>query len=137
MKWVSSVQAIAGKGLMGDRYALGLGSYSKSKGIRDVTLFEVEAIWEFFRTSGIDLHPGLLRRNILTEGIRLSELIGDSFSIGSVSLVGLRPCPPCRHLAKLVGIPEILGGFARCGGIYAQILNDGIINIDDPVGWER
>jgi len=133
MKFTPTVQAIAGKGLAGDRYALRLGSYSKSKGIRDVTLIEIEVVWNFFRDSGIDLHPGVLRRNIVTEGIRLSELIGSSFSIGSVSLLGLRPCPPCSHLAKLIGIPEVLKGLAHSGGIYAQVLSDGTINIDDPV----
>ena len=133
MKFTSMVQTIAGKGLAGDRYALGTGSYSKSKGVRDVTLVEIEAIWDFFRSSGIDLHPSLLRRNIVTEGIRLSELIGSSFSIGSVSLLGVRSCPPCHHLSKLIGIPDVLHGLAHSGGIYAQVLSDGFISIDDPL----
>lgn len=133
MKFTSMVEAIAGKGLAGDRYALGLGSFSKSKGVRDITLIEIEAVWSFFRDSGIDLHPALLRRNIVTEEVRLPELIGATFSIGTVSLVGLRPCPPCLHLTKLIGIPDVLRGFAHCGGIYAQVLNDGIINVGDPV----
>lgn len=133
MKFTTGVQAIAGKGLAGDRYALGAGSYSKSKGIRDVTLIEIEAVWDFFRGSGIDVHPGLLRRNIVTEGVKLSRLIGFSFSIGSVTLLGLRSCPPCRHLAKLIGIPDVLDGLADSAGIYAQVLSDGIINIGDPV----
>lgn len=133
MEFTSTIQAIAGRGLAGDRYALGLGSYSKSQGIRDVTLIEIEVVWDFFRNSGIDLHPGLLRRNIVTEGVRLSDLIGCNFSIGSVSLLGLRPCPPCLHLAKLLGIPDVLRGFAQTGGIYAQILTDGVMSISDPV----
>lgn len=133
MRFTSTVQAVAGKGLASDRYALGVGSYSRSKGIRDVTLIEIEAVWGFFRNSGMDLHPGLLRRNIVTEGIRLSELIDSRFTIGSVSFLGVRSCPPCRHLSKLIGIPDVLGGFAHSGGIYAQVLNDGFISIDDPI----
>ncbi|WP_265594207.1 MOSC domain-containing protein [Haloferula sp. BvORR071] len=133
MKFVRRIEAIAGKGLDGDRYALGTGSYSKSKGIREVTLIEIEALWNFFRVSGIDLHPGLTRRNIVTEGIQLSDLVGSSFSIGPVSFLGLRPCPPCRHLAKLIGMPEVLDGLAHSGGIYAQVLSGGPIRIDDPV----
>src|SRR4051812_12920327 len=121
MVFTSTAQAIAGKGLASDRYALGIGSYSRSKGPRDVTLIEIEAIWNFFQTSGVDLHAGLLRRNIVTEGVRVSELIGSTFSIGSVSLLGLRPCPPCLHLAKLIGIPNVLPGLAHSGGIYAQV----------------
>jgi hypothetical protein len=74
MAFVSMIEAMAGRGLAGDRYALGIGSYSKSKGARDVTLIEIEALWDFFHASGMDLHPSLTRRNIVTEGVRLSEL---------------------------------------------------------------
>ena len=133
MQFFRKIEAIAGKGLAGDRYAIGTGSYSKSKGIRDVTLIEIEDLWNFYRTSGTDLHPALTRRNIVTEGIRLSDLVGSLFSIGSVTLLGLRPCPPCRHLAKLIGMPEVLHGLAHSGGIYAQVLSDGLISINDPV----
>lgn len=137
MEFTSTVQAIAGKGLAGDRYALGTGSYSRSKGIRDLTLIEIEGVWDFFRSSGIELYPGFLRRNIVTEGVRLSNLIGHQFSIGSVTLLGLRACPPCLYLAKLTGIPEVLGGFAKTGGLYAQILTDGVIRIDDTVTFQK
>lgn len=99
MQSVLTAEAIAGKGLRGDRYALGTGSYSKSKGIRDVTLIAMESLWNFFRETGIDLHPGLTRRNIVTEGIELATLIDSPFSIGTASFLGLRPCPPCQHLA--------------------------------------
>ena len=133
MQFVRKIQAIAGKGLAGDRYAAGTGSYSNSKGIRDVTLIEIEDLWNFYPTSGMDLHPGLTRRNIVTEGIRLSDLVGSAFTIGPVSFLGIRPCPPCRHLAKLIGVPEVLHGLAHSGGIYAQVLSDGLICIDDPV----
>ena len=133
MRSVLTAEAVTGKGLRGDRYALGTGSYSRSKGIRDVTLIEIESLWKFFRTSGIDLHPSLTRRNIVTEGIELSELIDTPFSIGSVSFLGLRSCPPCQHLAKLIGIKDILPGLAHSGGIYAQVLSDGFFSVDDPL----
>jgi hypothetical protein len=133
MQSVSTARAITGIGLDGDRYAIGTGSYSKSKGIRDVTLLEIESLWSFFRDSGIDLHPSLTRRNIITEGIVLSDLVGHPFSIGPVSFLGLRACPPCQHLAKLIGIPDVLRGLAHSGGIYAQVTSDGVISLDDPV----
>ncbi|MGV3661899.1 MAG: MOSC domain-containing protein [Prosthecobacter sp.] len=133
MTFVPMVEALAGKGLAGGRYAAGTGTYSRSKGVRDVTLIEIEALWDLFGTTGLDLHASVTRRNIVTEGVRLAELIGRTFSIGPVSLLGLRPCPPCRHLARLVGIPEVLSGLARSGGIYAQILNDGVIRVEDAL----
>ena len=133
MQSVLTAEAITGKGLRGDRYALGTGSYSKSKGIRDVTLIEIESLWSFLRTTGIDLHPSLTRRNVITEGVELSQLIDTPFSIGSVSFLGLRACPPCQHLAKLAGVQDILPGLAHSGGIYAQVLDDGFFSVDDPV----
>ena len=98
-----------------------------------MTLIEIEALWDFFRESGIDLHPGLTRRNLVTEGVKLSELIGVSFTIGAVRMLGLRPCPPCQHLVKLTGISELLRGLANSGGIYAEVLSDGEIRTDDLV----
>ena len=48
MESVSSVAAITGRGLKGDRYEAGTGSYSNSAGFRDVTLIEMEALWGLF-----------------------------------------------------------------------------------------
>lgn len=133
MDQVESVMAMEGKGLAGDRYSIGEGSYSKSRGIRDVTLIEIESLWDFFRQSGIDLHPSLSRRNLLTEGVRLKDLIGKQFFVGEVELKGLRVCPPCGHLARLVGIPDIVKDLAESGGIYAEIVEGGVIRKDDPI----
>ena len=133
MKSVSKIRAISGIGLEGDRYAAGSGSYSNSAGLRDVTLIEVESLWNFYRTSGIDLHSSLTRRNLVTEGAKLADLIGSRFSIGPVTFLGLRLCPPCWHLAELTGISEILKGLAYSGGIYAQVLNDGVLEVGNEI----
>jgi len=133
MQFRDTAEAMANVGLEGDRYATQTGSYSRSRGLRDVTLVEIEDTWDFYRSSGIDLHPGLLRRNLVTEGAGLAELIGAEFRIGPVRLLGLRPCPPCQYLAKLLNFPELLKGFARGGGIYAQILEGGILQIGDSI----
>ena len=133
MKSVHQVEAITERGLKGDRYEIGTGSYSRSKGYRDVTLMEVEALWNFYRKTGIDLHPSLTRRNLLTQGVVLSNLIGARFSIGPVTFLGLRLCPPCFHLAKMIGIPDILKELAYSGGVYARILNGGSLGVGDEI----
>ena len=133
MRSVSYVSAIVGKGLEGDRYAQGEGSFSKSAGERDVTLIEMESLWGFYRTTGIDLHPSQTRRNLVTEGVSLSDLVGARFTIGEVTLLGLRPCPPCLHLARMLGIPEILKGLASSGGIYAKVIQGGRIQAGDLI----
>ena len=133
MESVSSVAAITGRGLKGDRYEAGTGSYSNSAGFRDVTLIEMEALWGLLGRTGIDLHPSFTRRNFVTEGVSLNSLVGSIFSIGEVTLLGLRLCPPCAHLAKLLAMPEVLKGLAHSGGIYARIINGGRLEVGDEL----
>ncbi|MCW1885316.1 hypothetical protein OKA04_11300 [Luteolibacter flavescens] len=86
-------------GLEGDRYALGTGTFSKNSGRRDITLIEVEALELFRQDSGLPLSPAQAQRNLLTRGIRLNELGGRDFTVGAISMRGLRLCEPCAHLA--------------------------------------
>jgi MOSC domain-containing protein YiiM len=133
MQSVQSVLAVENVGLQGDRYALGVGSYSNHPKPHDVTLMAMEALWELEGTTGINLHPGQTRRNLLTNGVSLLELIGREIRIGPVILRGLRPCPPCQHLVRLTGIPPMLKGLAHSGGIYAQIISGGTLTAGDPI----
>lgn len=131
MEWKPSVQAIAGRGLAGDRYLEGKGTYSHYPGAHNVTLFAVEALWDFESEYGIRLHPSQTRRNLITEGVKLEELLDTEFTIGAVRFLGLKPCPPCLYLAYLLKMPEVLKGLARSGGIYASIVDDGVISAGD------
>ena len=53
---------------------------------------------DLFATSGIRLEPIESRRNLLTSGIGLNELIGRRFTIGDVLCEGIDYCTPCEHL---------------------------------------
>src|SRR5688500_19518548 len=80
---VDAVLAVAGRGLEGDRYFLGVGSFSRWPGEgRAVTLIEAEAIDAIRWEHGIELGEGRARRNITTSGVTLSELVGKRFRIG-------------------------------------------------------
>jgi MOSC domain-containing protein YiiM len=129
---VQRVRALAGRGLEGDRYALGCGTFSTSPGQRDVSLIEAEALEEFAREYGHPLDAAQSRRNLLTRGVRLNELVGCDFLIGTVPMRGLRLCEPCSHLARLTSAP-VLPGLVRLGGLYAQILQDGELTIGDSI----
>ncbi len=133
MECASTIEAIAGRGLAGDRYERAAGTYSHYPGAHDVTLFEIEAAWDFERFSGIALHPAQTRRNLITEGVCLSDLIDREFTIGPVRLRGLRPCPPCSYLSQMLGLPILLRGLARSGGIYASVIHGGELTIGDAV----
>jgi MOSC domain-containing protein YiiM len=129
---VQRIRALAARGLEGDRYALGCGTFSANSGQRDVTLIEAEAIDLFVNEYGCQLDAAQSRRNLLTRGVRLNELVGSDFLVGTVPMRGLRLCEPCTHLARLTSAP-VLPGLVRRGGLYAQILEDGDLAVGDSI----
>jgi len=133
---VQSIQAIPGRGLEGDRYNLGKGSFQKPgeklQPGSEATLIENEAIEGLEREHGITITPAASRRNILTQGISLNDLIGKEFTVGVVRMKGIRPCRPCDHLESKTQ-PGVKAGLANRGGLRAQILTEGIIRVGDPV----
>src|SRR6516164_4429745 len=90
---LTEVEAIAGRGLAGDRYCAREGTFSKNGGAdREVTLIEAEALVGLQREYGITLTPAQARRNLLTEGVPLNHLVGKEFAVGDVVLRGIRLC---------------------------------------------
>ncbi len=129
---VERVRALAGRGLEGDRYAAESGTFSENPGKRDVTLIEAEALAAYERETGKKLSAAESRRNLLTEGVQLNDLVGREFQVGAVRLRGLRLSEPCTHLARLTH-PETLAGLVRRGGLVAEILNDGELQVGDEI----
>src|SRR5437763_11786946 len=88
---VGSVRAVAGQGLEGDRYFAGGGTFfEERKPGQDLTLIEAEAIEGLATDDGIDLGPGEARRNVVTRGVGLNDLVGRCFAVGEVECVGNR-----------------------------------------------
>ncbi len=128
---VGEVQAIPGKGLAGDRYFDDAGTFSHlGRGGRDVTLIEGEALEGLQREYGIALDAAASRRNILTRGVALNDLVGREFRIGEVRLRGVRLCEPCQHLSELNG-QNLLHGLLHRGGLRADVLTAGTIRAGD------
>lgn len=133
MVQVDAVRAVPGKGLEGDRYAAGVGTFSSQPGTgREVTLIETEALETLSRESGIALHPADTRRNIVTRGLSLNALVGQEFRVGAVTLRGVRLCEPCGHLETLTS-PGVRGGLVHRGGLRADIVKGGLIRPTDVV----
>ncbi len=129
---VEEVQAVAGKGLEGDRYALGKGAFSRYPGTgREVTFIEAEVIEEALAFD-LDLAEGRSRRNIVTAGVRLADLMGKTFRVGGARFHGDRPADPCAYLARLVG-PRVMEALHGRGGLRATILSDGVVRVGDAV----
>jgi MOSC domain-containing protein YiiM len=134
MQAVAEVQAIAGVGLDGDRYATRTGTFSaKPKPSRQVTLIEAEAIEALERELGLVLAPGETRRNLVTRGVALNHLVGRDFTVGAARLRGHELCEPCGDLARMTGKTQILPGLVHRGGLRAEILEGGLIQKGDPV----
>jgi MOSC domain-containing protein YiiM len=129
------INAIAGIGLEGDRYARGTGAYSKSKRevIRHVSLVSQEAIDAANTANGTTFTAAETRRNILTEGIDLNELVGQEFSVGGVRMKGVGLCDPCARPSALSGKPGFEPAFRQRGGLRAEILTDGDIILGDTI----
>lgn len=133
MREVAEATAVAGAGLVGDRYHAGAGTYSQTPGGgRHLTLIEQESLDAIAAEHGVHLAPGESRRNITTRGIRLNDLVGKRFTIGEVLCEGVRLCPPCNHLEQLTGKP-VLGPLVHRGGLRAHILSDGVIRRGDTI----
>ncbi|TWU48991.1 MOSC domain protein [Rubripirellula tenax] len=131
---VDSVSAVAGRGLLGDRYYTGTGYYSDIAGWgAQVTLIQSEAIQAVNTGYDTDFAGSMLRRNIVTQNIKLDSLIGKTFRCGHAILRGTKPFPPCAHLAYLLGRKEVLKCFAYCGGIGADVVGGGDISVGDSI----
>jgi hypothetical protein len=124
---VERVEAVAGRGLSGDRYFNGRGTFSGPGRCYQLTLVEAEVL------DSLDLPWEQARRNIVTRGIALNALVGRRFKIGAVECVGRRLAEPCAHLEKLTR-PGLLRPLVHRGGLRADILEGGSISTGDPVG---
>lgn len=129
----TAVRAESGRGLEGDRYFDALGTYSNKPGPdREVTLIQAEALDDLAAATGVSLANGASRRNVVTRGVRLADLVGKRFWIGEVLLEGVRDCPPCGHLERLTQ-PGVARGLLNQGGLRAAIRHSGTIHTGDPI----
>lgn len=134
MQAVEAVRAVPGQGLEGDRYFLGRGAFSRWPGPRrEVTLIAEEDLAAMAQASGLVLAPRQSRRNILTRGVVLQELVGRPFMVGPVRMQGIQRCQPCKYLARLVEVPGLVPAMLHRGGLRARILTEGLVQAGDPV----
>ena len=129
---LESVEATAGVGLTGDRYARREGTWQDEASGRDLTLIEAEEVEDLARNFGIQLAPGESRRNVTTRGIRLNDLVGKEFWIGEVLVRGARLCEPCTHLVALTKKP-LLEPLVHRAGLRADLLSSGRITVGDRI----
>jgi hypothetical protein len=132
---VPAVQLEPGRGLIGDRYSRSAGTFSEK--LQDtpdweVTLIEIEEIDRYNAATGHSLSAGEFRRNVVTRGVRLNDLVGRRFCVGDAQLEGIRLCEPCAYLAGLLG-PGIVKAMAHRAGLRARIVSGATVHTGDGI----
>ena len=125
---VKTVKVIANQGIVGDRHFKEF-----NDPFNQLSLIESENIDYYNIKYGLNIPYIDFRRNIITKGIKLNDLVGKKLKIGSVEVEGMDLCRPCRHLNESLNQHNVLKEFLRKGGLRCQILNSSNINIGDKI----
>jgi len=131
-KSVDEVQAVTAAGLRGDRYFQQEGTFTEREG-SELTLIESEALAAVERNYGIDLDPGIHRRNITTEATSLNHLIDKRFQVGHAVCLGTELCEPCSYLERHFEQNGVREALVHWGGLRCRILDGGRIRVGDEI----
>ncbi|HEV7749911.1 MAG TPA: MOSC domain-containing protein [Baekduia sp.] len=126
---VRSARALAGRGIEGDRYAAGAGTFASGRPGSALTLVDADVLDELTRQRGSSIDH---RRNVVVRGTDLNALVGRDFLLGDVRCRGRRLCEPCAHLDRLNG-GALLAPMVHRGGLRADILSNGTFSTGDAL----
>ena len=125
---VKAIEVLENKGIVGDRH---FDEFNDP--YCQLSLIESENIDFYNSKYSLNIPYVDFRRNIITKGIRLNDLIGKKFLVGNAKVEGIDLCRPCRHLTEMLSQQNILKEFLRKGGLRCQILSSSMINIGDNI----
>ena len=125
---VKSIDVLANKGIVGDRH---FNEYNDP--YCQLSLIESENIDYYNIKYDLNIPYTDFRRNVITKGINLNNLIGKKLQIGNVKVEGIDLCRPCKHLTEMLNQENILKEFLRKGGLRCQILSSSSISIGDEI----
>ena len=128
IKEVNSIEVLTNKGVLGDRHF-----QEFNDPYNQLSLIESENIDDYNIRFGLNIPYIDFRRNIITKGINLNDLIGKKLKIGNVELEAIDLCRPCKHLTEVLNQDNILKEFLRKGGLRCQILSSSNINVGDKI----
>ena len=125
---LKEAEVLAGKGIFGDRHFHSNGNH---KG--QITLIEKENI-DYYNNKYKTKIPYIdFRRNIITQGIQLNNLVNKKIAIGTIKILPYELCRPCLHLEKMVRGKDIIKEFLIKGGLRCEVLVSGKVRIGDKV----
>ena len=125
---ISEIEVLSGKGILGDRH---FRDYNGHKG--QITLIEKENI-DYYNNKYKTKIPYIdFRRNIVTEGIELNNLVQKEIEIGNIKILPYQLCRPCSHLEQMVNSKNIIKEFLKKGGLRCEVLVSGKVKIGDEI----
>jgi hypothetical protein len=127
VRQLQTAHAIPGRGIDGDRYAAGDGTFASGRPGSALTLVDADVLDELAAARGAPVDH---RRNVVVRGTELNALVGRDFTLGDVRCRGRRLCEPCAHLDRLNG-GELLRPMVHRGGLRADILSAGTRRVGD------
>ena len=132
MVGIAEVRAFADRGLEGDRFFRESWK-AANRPDKAVSLIEEETVQAAAAELGAEAFGEKTRRNIVTRGVPLVQLLDREFTIGTVVMRGIRLFEPCNHLEKISKVSGIFRVLEHRSGLKAAILSDGVIRVGDPV----
>ena len=125
---LDTIEVLANKGIINDRYF----NENNDQDIQ-ITFIESENIDYVNEISSTSVPYIDFRRNIITKGIKLNELVDKEFLIGNVKIKGHRLCNPCKYLQDKLNIENLVKKLVNIGGLRCEILTDGRISVKDKI----
>lgn len=123
---VEAIECVAGRGIRGDRF---FDFKSDYKG--QITFFAWETLMALQRELGLpEVWAGATRRNVITEGLDLNALVGQTFEIQGVRFQGVEECRPCYWMNHAFRDKRVETWLRGRGGLRARILTDGWLRRD-------
>ena len=128
MQVVKTINVLVNKGIVNDRYY-------KEKNDKDaqITLIESENVDYYNEISGTNFLTKDFRRNIITKGISLNQLVGKEIEVGEVKMKVHRLCDPCKYLQDLLKQKDFIKKMLNRSGLRCEILTNGSISINDKI----
>ena len=129
---LSSVRALADRGLEGDRFFRDSWN-AIARSDKAVSFIEDEVLELAAEELGLESIAQKTRRNIVTRGVPLIDLLHREFVVGDVRMRGIRLFEPCGHLVQVSKLPGIFKALNHRSGLKAAILTDGVIGVGDRI----
>ncbi|MCL4215079.1 MAG: MOSC domain-containing protein [Gemmatimonadales bacterium] len=118
---------VAGKGIDGN---------TCRSSTRQVTIIAREAWDEMMRTLGAAVDPAARRANVMVSGVALERTRGRVLRLGGVRIRVLGETRPCERMDEAHdGLRAVMGESWR-GGVFGEVLDDGLVTVGDAVRWE-